>query len=199
MKENFAIAIDFLTKVKKIKDFKHVIQMVLFGSVAKGEDNTNSDIDIAIIHDLTDIEELKSEINKFLDERIQVVYMDRARLAGETELVAALTGEGILLYGKPINVSFESKALQSFILLVYDTSELDKKKRMLLNRALHGSVSKSKYKGKVYSSSTKGIVAQPGITKLAKACLLIDPKKAVIIRELLKRFDVKYKEELIWK
>ena len=199
MKENFAITMDFLSKVKKIKNFKHILQMVLFGSVAKGEDKIDSDIDIAIIHDLADIEELKSEVNKFLHERIQIVYMRINRLSTETELVAALTGEGILLYGKPINASFEGKALQPFILLVYDTTSLEKKKRMLLNRALHGSVSKSKYKGKAYSSSTKGIVAQPGITKLTKACLLLEPKKAVIIRDALNRFNVRYKEELIWK
>ena len=55
MKENFKIAIDFVKKLKKVRG---ILQIVLFGSVSKGEDKTDSDIDIAIIHNLKDIEKL---------------------------------------------------------------------------------------------------------------------------------------------
>lgn len=196
MKENLKIAVDFANKFRKVKG---ILQIVLFGSVAKGEDKTDSDIDIAIIHNLKDTENLKSFVNKFIHEKIQVVYMDVDRLSKETELVSALTGEGLLLYGKPIKVVFNKKELKPFVLIVYDTTDLEKKKRMLLNRALHGSVSKSKYKGKTYRSETKGIVTQAGIVKLTNACLLAEPKKAVIVREALRRFNAKFREELIWK
>ena len=196
MKENLQIALNFANKLKNIKG---ILQIVLFGSVAKGEDKADSDIDIAVIHNLKDIENLKSSVNKIIHERIQAAYFNIDRLSKETEIVSALTGEGLLLYGKPIDVNFKSKALSPFILIVYDTTHIDKKKRMLLNRALHGSVSKSSYKGKSYVSKTKGILAEPGITKLTKACLLIDPRKALKVRNVLKRFDVKVREELIWK
>lgn len=196
MKENLQIALNFANKLKNIKG---ILQIVLFGSVVKGEDKADSDVDIAIIHNLRDIEKLKSSINKFVHERIQVLYINVNKLSKETEIVSALTGEGLLLYGKPINVSFKGKALEQFILIVYDTTSIDKKKRMLLNRALHGSISKSSYKGKRYISETKGILAEPGITKLTKACLLIDPRKALKVRNVLKRFNVKAREELIWK
>lgn len=196
MKENFQIALNF---TDKIRNTKGILQIVLFGSVARGEDKSDSDIDIAIIHNIRDIENLKSSINKFVHERIQVAYFNVNRLSKETEIVSALTGEGLLLYGKPINVGFKGKALKPFILVVYDTTNIDKKKRMLLNRALHGSVSKSSYKGKRYISETKGILAEPGITKLTKACLLIEPRKALKVRNVLKRFNVKTREELIWK
>ena len=110
-----------------------------------------------------------------------------------------MAGEGLLLYGKPINVIFKGKALKPFILIVYDTSPIEKKKRMMLNRALHGSVSISSYKGKEYITKSKGILSEPGIVKLTKACLLVDPRKALKVRGVLKRFDVKVKEEFIWK
>lgn len=196
MRENLEIAIDFANKLKKIKG---IIQIILFGSVAKGEDKIDSDIDIAVIHNLEDIENLKTLINKFVHRKIQIVYINLDRLPKEIELVSALTGEGLLLYGRPIKVIFNRKELKPFILIVYDTTELEKKKRMLLNRALYGSISKSRYKGKTYRTEIKGIMAQAGITKLTKACLLAEPKKAVIVREVLRRFNVRFREELLWK
>ena len=196
MKENLQIAIDF---ANKLKNSSGILQIILFGSVAKGEDKTDSDIDIAIIHNLKDIEKLKSFVNKFVHEKIQVVYVDVNKLSKEIEIVSALAGEGLLLYGKPINVSLKGKALKPFILLVYDTTDIDKKKRMLLNRALYGSISRSSYKGKKYTSESKGVLAEPGITKLARACLLLEPRKALKIRGVLRRFGVKVREELIWR
>ena len=196
MKEKLQTAIDFANKVRR---FKGILQIVLFGSVAKGEDRADSDIDIAIIHNLKDIEALKSFVNKVVHEKIQVVYVHIDRLPKEIELVSALTGEGLLLYGKPLKVIFDSKLLRPSILIVYDTTDLDKNQRMLLNRALHGSVSKSSYKGKIYTTEKKGILSQPGIKKLTKACLIAEPKKAVMVRGALQRFKVKFKEELIWR
>ena len=91
------------------------------------------------------------------------------------------------------------KELNPFVLIIYDTTNLERKKRMLLNRALHGSVSVSRYKGKEYRTTTKGILSQEGITKLTKACILADPKKAIIVKNTLKSFKVKVKEELVWR
>jgi len=196
MKENVQIAVDFASKLRKIKG---ILQVVLFGSVAKGEDKADSDVDIAIVHNLKDVEELKSFVNRFVHERIQVVYINIDKLAKEPELVSALTGEGLILYGKPIKVILDKKELKPFILIVYDTTELEAKQRMLLNRALHGSVSVSRYKGKLYKTEKKGIVSEAGIFKITKACLLAEPKKAVVVRDALKRFGVKFREEIIWR
>ncbi len=196
MRNNLETAVEFMNKVKRVKG---ILQIILFGSVARGEDKATSDIDIAIIHNLKEAESLKGEVNKIIPEKVQVVYMNVNRLPKEVELVSALTGEGLLLYGKPLKVNLGKKELKPFVLVVYDTRNMAKTQRMLLNRALHGSVSKSKYKSKIYRSESKGIVAQAGITKLTKACLLAEPKKAVVIRNVLSQFKVKFKEELIWK
>lgn len=197
MKDNFKIVIDFVNNIKKLRN-KHILQITLFGSVARGEDTAISDIDIAIIHDLRDVDKLKSKIHKFQHDRIQVTYLNLSKLPKETELISALTGEGILLYGNPINVKFGKKELKPKILLVYDTSVIPKIERMKLNRALHGSVSKSRYGNKEYVTKTIGILKEKGIQKLAKAVLLVDPKKATRVIRTLKLFNVKWKEISIW-
>ena len=197
MKDNFKIAIDFVNNIKKLRN-KHILQIILFGSVARGEDTVVSDIDIAIIHNLKDIDKLKSQIHKFQHERIQTTYLNLNKLPEETELVSALTGEGISLYGQPIKVKLKTKELKPRTLLIYDTSEIPKTERMKLNRALHGSISKSKYRKKEYITKTTGILKEKGIQKLTKAVLLSDPKKASKVVKTLKLFNVKWREITVW-
>lgn len=196
MKENLETAFNFARQAQR---FKGILQIILFGSVAKGEDTHKSDIDIAIVHNLKNPEKLKSAVNEIVSDKIQVIYVTLSRLSKEIELVSALTGEGLLLFGHPLKVYLKKTELKPFVLMVYETTDLESKQRMFLNRALYGSVSESQYEGKSYKTETKGIVAQLGIQKMAKACLLANPKKAVVLRSVFKRFKVKFREELFWK
>ena len=197
MKDNFKIAVDFADNIINLEN-KHILQVVLFGSVARGEDTANSDVDIAIIHDLKDTDKLKTMIHKFQHDRVQCSYFSLQQLPRETEILSALTGEGILLHGQPINVKLKTRELNPRTLIIYDTSQLPKTERMKLNRALHGSVSRSKYKKKEYVTKTSGILKERGIQKLSKAVLLVEPKKAVSVLKTLKTFNAKWKEILVW-
>ena len=197
MKDNFKIAVDFTNNIKKLRS-KHILQVILFGSVARSEDTATSDIDIAIIHDLKDTDKLKTQIHKFQHDRIQTSYFSLNQLPKENELISALTGEGILLYGQPINVKLKTKELKPRVLLIYDTSEIPKTERMKLNRALHGGLSKSRYGKKEYVTKTTGILKEKGIQKLTKAVILVEPKKAAHIIRTLRLFNVKWKEILVW-
>ena len=197
MKDNFKIAVDFADSIKRLRN-KHILQIVLFGSVARGEDTPASDIDIAIIHNLDNLETLKSRIHKFQNEKIQASYFHIKQLPKETEIMSALTGEGILLYGKPINVKIDKKGIMPKVLIVYDTSEISKSERMKLNRALHGGLSKSRYKKRQYVSKMTGILEEKGIQKLAKAVLLAEPKKAAKVVRTLKLYGVEFRETSVW-
>lgn len=198
MKSNFDIALDFIKRIRKIKEVKEVLQIVLFGSVARGEDTATSDIDVAVIHNSKDPSKLQTEMNRLKHEKIQLSYIHIDKLSKESELVSALTGEGILLYGHPVNVKFGKEELKPKLLVVYDLSKLPKTDQMRINRALHGSISKSEYKGKRYKTEIKGILNEEGVNKLAKAVVLIDRKKAVKLFNILKRYNAKWKETALW-
>ena len=101
MKENLEIATEF---AEKIKDIKGILQIILFGSVAFSEDTLRSDIDIAIIHNRKDKFDIMKEVNRFKNEKIQTTFLNINELYKETELVGALSGEGLLLYGRPIKI-----------------------------------------------------------------------------------------------
>lgn len=195
MKENLKTAIDFTEKIKNIKG---ILQVILFGSVSTGEDRADSDIDVAIIYRKEKKFEIMKKVNNFKPEKIQTTFLDIKDLPKETELVGALSGEGILLYGKPIIINVNKLDLNAKIILSYSLVGLKQTDKVKVNRALYGSISKSKFKGKEYITKTKGLIAEEGIEKINNGVLLIERKKSTKIINMLKRFNVSYKEIPVW-
>ena len=195
MKENLKIAVNF---AEKIKGTTGVLQIALFGSVSRGEDTASSDIDIAIVFDRVDKFQLSKELNKYKHERIQLTLINIKDLPKETELTGALSGEGLILYGYPIKINVERLGLKPKILISYILSSLPQTEKVKLNRALHGSISKSEVKGKKYKTEVKGMINEAGIDKINKCVLLVDRKKSIKIVNLLKRFDAEVREIPVW-
>jgi len=193
MKENLDIATDFAEKAAMLKN-KNIMQLVLFGSVARGEDKPSSDVDIAIIHKGDKFQLMKC-INRIMHEKIQVTYIKNTELPKEHEIVFALTGEGLLLYGEPINLKVEKKEAKPKILLTYSLSGLSAPDRMRINRALNGGISRNTYKGKKYESQVVGLANEPGVEKFSRSVLIIDPKKYPKIKSLLTQFKASFKEK----
>ena len=195
MKENLKEAIDFTNKIKGIKG---ILQIVLFGSVARGEDTLKSDIDIAIIHNHKDKFELMKEVNKHKTEKIQTTFISIDNLPKESELTGALSGEGLLLYGRPVIIKEKKLDLSAKILIAYSLADLPQTEKVKVNRALYGSVSKSSFQGKNYKTETKGLTNEPGIEKISKGVLLVKREKAPKIVNMLKRFKAKVREITVW-
>ncbi len=195
MKSNLKTAIDFANKIKSVRS---IIQIVLFGSVARGDDTVLSDIDIAIIIDETDKFKLMEELNMYKDEKIQMTILNLEDLPKETELKGALSGEGILLYGKPIGINIKKTELQPKSIISYSLSDIKQTEKVKLNRAIHGSISESNFKGKKYRTETRGFVNEVGVEKINRGVILSDRRKSAKIVNTLKRFGAKVKEIPIW-
>lgn len=195
MKSNLALAINFAEQIKKIK---HILQIIVFGSVARGEDTRESDIDIAVIYDSEDRFKFMEEVNRDKPERIQTTFVNITKLPEETELISALSGEGLLLYGQPITIKERRLDLKARTILSYDLSGLPQTEKVKLDRALYGSVSRSTFKGREYKTETKGLTKEPGIEKINKGVLLVERRKATKIIGLFKRFRVRFREIPVW-
>lgn len=195
MKENLKIAVDF---AQKIRQTKGILQIILFGSVSRGEDKARSDIDIAVVFDRADKFDLSKEVNRHKHDKIQLTFVKLEDLPDEIELAGALSGEGILLYGSPINMKIGGKELKPKILINYSLSSLPQTEKVKLNRALYGSVSRSESKGKRYKTETKGLINEPGIAKINKGVLLVERNKATKVVNLLKRFNAEVTETAVW-
>lgn len=195
MNKNLAEAVLFTQEIKKNKN---ILQVILFGSVARGEENNKSDIDIAIVHDSEDKFSLMQEVNKNKPKKIQTTFVHIKDLPKETELVGALSGDGLLLYGKPIVIQSNKLDLTAKVLIVYVLKMLTLTDKVKVSRALYGSVSKSSSGDKVYMTKTKGLAAEVGVDKLSNGVLLVDRKKAPKIINMLKRFGAKVREIPVW-
>jgi len=195
MKNNLEIAVDFANQIKKKKG---VLQIVLFGSVSRGEDTVRSDIDIAVVFDNADKFELSKEINKHKHEKIQLSLIELKDLPKETELTGALSGEGLLLHGRPIYIDLNKIRLKPKVLVSYFLHNLPQTEKVKLNRALNGSTSRSEFKGKKYITRTKGLTNEAGVDKINKGVLLVDRNKSTKIINVLKRFNAEVKEAVVW-
>lgn len=191
VRENVRTAVEF---AKKIEGFDGISSIILFGSVARGEDTADSDIDIAVIHDLEDDAGLMEKVNEHKPEKVQITFLKISDLPREMELVSALSGDGLLLHGRPVVIQQKNLELLPKILIAYSLKGLPQKEKVKLNRALYGSVSKS---GK-YTTETKGVTAEPGVEKLGPGVLLADRKKAGKLMGTLRRFGAKVKQKQVW-
>ena len=171
---------------------------MLFGSVARGEDTSDSDIDIAIVHDSDDIFSFMNEINNNKPQKIQTTFIHIKNIGEETELIGALSGDGLLLYGSPIYIQEKRLDLSPKILVSYSLVSLSQKEKVKVNRALYGSTSISYLENKKYMTKTKGIANEPGVEKINRGVLMIERKKAQKITQSLKMFHVKFVEMPIW-
>jgi|SRR3989344_2126957 len=195
MKSHFQLAVDF---IEGIKDKANILQIVLFGSVARREETSKSDVDIAIIHNSKDAFKLMNEVNKNKNENIQTSFFSLSELPKETEIISALSGEGILLYGKPILIKENQLDLNPKIIISYSLKDLKQTEKVKLNRAFYGSISKSFNGKKKYITETKGLINEIGIEKINDSVLLVDRRKSTKIINLLKRFKANYKEIPVW-
>lgn len=181
----------------KIKDV--LSKIILFGSVARGDFDEDSDVDLFVeIKELgkeKDVEALvKAKINSFelLAERtwnlrgvnipIKVIV---GRENDETwvNLKDEIKHYGIILYGE----YRENK--DNYALISYELSELKQKEKMSFLRRLYGyEVKKNK---KVYSKS--GLVSSIGAVKTAANQVMVKIEKLREVLKVIKEFKISYK------
>ena len=182
---------------KSIENKQNILSIILFGSVARREEEEESDIDIAIIYNKKNMEEIRA-IDSLKEGEIQLVHLSLEDLKIEEEIRDALGGDGILLYGTPINLTVEESSLKPKMILIYNTSHLDQKNRTYLQRALYGGKSTYTTKMKKYESIFEGEVKKLGITKLKNGVLFCDRKNAYPIIKIFKNLNVHWQEISVW-
>jgi predicted nucleotidyltransferase len=190
----FKKAIDFSNK---IKNYENIISIILFGSVARNEATGKSDVDIAIIYSKKNHQTIR-KINNMKPVEFQLIHLTMDELKDEPTLTGALSGEGILLYGRTVTVNLDDMELKSKMIIAYDTSKLDQNSRNKLNRALHGGKSTYKKKNKKETKFYPGILDGIQAEKIGKGVLIIDRKNYPEITKTLKIFNAKWKEIPIW-
>ena len=182
-------------ELSKIEDVKAVI---LYGSLARGEFTSRSDIDLFILttDDKTQKEvqdkviKLESEIGRNIQPTIRtIVELQKT----DTGLLQNIFQEGKILYLKEPSDIPSAILLQQKPYLIYSfqISSLPQKDKARFNRQLYEQTRKEyKY---------KGLLQEIGGQKLSAGCVMIPHMQKETIEKFFKKFKVKFEQLKVWK
>ena len=196
-------AMDFASFIiQKLKDEDKIRNIILFGSVSRGESTKDSDIDIFI-----DVSREDEKIKKELKE-IQIDFFNSAKykqywkllgienditliiaeLKKWKEIKPSIIANGIVLYGKFKSEIKEGEHKTFFIWEnIYPNS-----KRVLFNKQIFG----YKQNKKEYS----GLLNKYSGERLGKGCIIVPLENSIIFHNLFKKYKitVKMKKVLVY-
>jgi len=182
-------------ELSRIEDVKVVI---LYGSLARGEFTSRSDIDLFVLttDDKTQKEvedkviELESEIGKNIQPTIRTI----AKLQKtDTGLLQNIFQEGKALYLKEPSDIPSAILLQQkpFLIYSFQISSLPQKDKARFNRQIYEQTKKDyKY---------KGLLLEIGGQKLSAGCVMIPYEQKERIEKFFKKFKVKFEQVKVWK
>lgn len=180
--------------IQKIKNKDIIKNVILFGSVSRGEATEESDIDIFI--DVTkENVKLEKEIEQILDKFLDSVKykgywkllgtknevkLTIGRLDNWKELKPSIVSNGITLYGKfKSDIQGKHKTL-----LVWENIKPNSK-RVLLNKQLFGFK-----QGKRFYS---GLLQKNDGERLGKGCIIVPLENSLVFQKLFKKHKISFK------
>lgn len=182
--------------VKQVCDLEEVNSIILFGSVAKDEATSVSDIDFLVIVSNTKIEKniinITNEIGDKYNKKFQVIVKTEKLEELDSSMIEDISKDGILLYGLPIKVKQKDLELEPYLLAIYSLAELPQNEKMKFKRAFFGSESVFKGKTKKYRTLQEGILKMYNGARLGRGAIIFPSKHKEIIRQL-EYFKAKFK------
>ncbi len=186
--------------VKQVSDLEEVISITLFGSVAKGEATSVSDIDFLVIvpniQIEKDINKIANEISDKYDKKFQVIIKTKKLESLDSSMIEEISKDGILLYGLPIKIKQKDLELEPYLLAIYSLAELPQNEKMKFKRAFFGSESVFKAK-KEYRTVQEGLLKMCNGSRLGRGAIIFPSKHKEIIKQL-EYFKVKFKVFIVY-
>jgi len=208
MDETIAYIYDFLSIAMEKNEIKEEIkQIILYGSVAKGTYDKESDIDLFFdIKNKEKTELVENFLRKSLKGfeiksektwKLKKISFPISFIVGSLEeetwkgIREEISSSGILLYGPYKELPNNT---QHYHLFYYSLTNLSRKEKMKFIRSAFGySLKKNKkeYKQKGFIEEIKGI-------KLASNVILVPAADSLKIKSLFKKFKINYKISEAW-
>ena len=182
-------------ELSKIEDIRTVI---LYGSFARGEHTSRSDIDLFILTTdkkaQTEIQDRVIELESAIGRSIQPTIRTLSELKKtDTGLLQNIFQEGQILYLKePADIP-SAVLLQQKPCLIYSfqISRLSQKEKARFNRQLYGQMRKGyKY---------RGLLQEMGGKKLSAGCIIISSVHGGKLEMFFKKFGVNFEQLRVWK
>ena len=174
--------------IDKVRTIPNIRGAVLFGSMARGDQDRRSDIDILLVVDdpkprrfLAQVVHIISELHPHRE--IQVT-LTNLRDRDETFL-RTVFNEGKILFGSFL-LTAKGIALRPYLLVSYDLSRTDPVKQVRVSRRVHGYISRKKVDGKIKEYRYNGLKGEEGVRLVSQGTVLLPIE---IGREFIKELD----------
>ncbi|MCC7549873.1 MAG: hypothetical protein KO316_00055 [Methanobacterium sp.] len=188
---------DFKTGLKLTKEIKKVKGVISILYLSGPTSETLKNMDMVVVYS-SNIENSFKLVDDLVPDKSRIKQITLDELKDNPELKAAMSGEGVLLHGKAVDVTAEGMQLKSRVILTYDTTKLNQNNRNKLNRALYGGISTYKKDGERIIKEYPGLVEKIKAQKLGKGVLMVDRFNSSMIIQTLKNFEAKWKEIPVW-
>lgn len=200
---------DIVFKFARHASTDEVAYIFLFGSVAKGDADRRSDIDILIVldtdkQDLDEIEtktrvsELALTLEREFDRNIQVIFTNRRFEGLDAHFIEEVLKEGILLFAKYPSITFQGLELDHYILVTFTLDSLSVKDKMKVKRTLYGLKTTKKVKGTVYKYEDAGLVRNLDGLRIGAGAIAIPKKNEQTIDEALRKLSMSFRKIDLW-
>jgi predicted nucleotidyltransferase len=186
--------------VDLLKEVERVEGAVLYGSLARGDYDRRSDIDIMVIIDDKKPMKRLSRITKIITDlrphrEIQCVLTNLRDK--DEEFYKNVFKDGKVLFGKFV-LTPEKASLRPFIMISYDLGKVPPSKKVKIAHRIHGHKSVKKVKGKTYRYEYKGLKDRYDATFIGKGVIILKKMDADDFISELKKLKIKYKSYDIW-
>jgi len=172
----------------------HLEAIILFGSLARGQADERSDIDLLLIfsHPKPEgfLEQVTGIINEVNPHREVRPVLSNLQDYDRDFLHNALR-EGKTLFGKVV-VSSDMLGLRPYRAFSYSLVGNTPKEKQAIHRLIYGYRVKTVKGGKVYVSKKEGMVDRGDIKILGRGVIAVPEEEAARLEETLKRFHVQY-------
>jgi predicted nucleotidyltransferase len=182
--------------IEKVKDIVEIDAIVLYGSLARGDYDRRSDIDILLVVDCERPDDLLPQITHIITElkphREIVPTMTNLKDRDESFLRNVFK-EGKVLFGK-ILLTPGHLALEPYFLISYDLGRLKSSLQVRISRRIHGYVSKKFIKGREKVYRYKGLKDKYGAIFISPSTLILPQS---LVRDFISELEdlgVKYKK-----
>ncbi|MFZ3077630.1 MAG: nucleotidyltransferase domain-containing protein [Candidatus Aenigmatarchaeota archaeon] len=197
-----AYAMDFCSFLLRSEIGKNIDKIILFGSVARGDFDSESDIDIFI--DTEKAKDVEASVKKTQKAFEKSETYEKWKLKGiknpisveigkleKWELYRSVISVGILLYGK-----FEEmpKGVKYYSMLALNFSRMDRNKKIRIWRELYGY--RQKFGKKLFVS--KGLLEDISGKKLERGVIAVPAENKKRILGFIKRNRIRYRIFEIW-
>jgi len=192
----------------KFPKYEEIESIVLFGSLASGKFNEESDIDICVLFKQNTPKIMEDTIfnyflslGKELNRSIQCVFFFPDDINNwDTIFIENILAEGYLLSGNSNYYETLINALEfkPYQIITLNLRALNNADKMKLKRILYGYKTSKKYSKKIYRYQKRGLVKELQGIKLGRGSFIIPEKFLLFVETKLKEFDIKFSNFRVW-